>query len=99
MEDAWFNSDPNVIGKTLTIANKPFTIVGVMPAGFIGADSYFSPEIFCPVWAEPIIDAPYRSIASGYHSWWMRVIARRAPGVSLAKANAALAAVFGCHPR
>ena len=87
---ARFHRDPAVIGQTLTIANKPFTVVGVMPSSFVGADPMYRPEIYVPVWAEPIIDAPYNAIVSGYHSWWMRVIGRRAPGVSLDKANAAL---------
>ncbi|MGZ7057172.1 MAG: ABC transporter permease, partial [Candidatus Angelobacter sp.] len=29
-----FGSDPNVVGRTVTLEQKPFTIVGVMPAGF-----------------------------------------------------------------
>ncbi|HXS75454.1 MAG TPA: ABC transporter permease [Terracidiphilus sp.] len=88
-----FHRDSAVIGQVLTIANKPFTIVGVMPSGFVGADPMYRPEIYVPVWAEPIIDAPYNAIESGYHSWWMRVIGRRAPGISLEKANAALGAL------
>jgi len=85
-----FHRDPAVIGRTLTIANKTFTIVGVMPSSFVGADPMYRPEIYVPIWAEPIVDAPYNAIASGHHSWWMRLIGRRAPGVSLDKANAAL---------
>lgn len=88
-----FQRDPAAIGSTLTIANKPFTIIGVMPSGFVGADATYRPEIYVPVWAEPIVDAPYNAIESGYHSWWMRMLGRRAPGVSLDRANAALASV------
>ena len=88
-----FHRDPAVIGQTLTIANQPFIVVGVMPSAFIGADPMYRPEIYVPVWAEPIIDAPYNAIASGYHSWWMRMLGRRSAGVSLEKANAALSSV------
>jgi predicted permease len=88
----WFNSAPDVVGRKMTIANAPFTVVGVMPKQFIGADPTERPEIYVPLWAEPVIDAPYNSIASGYHSWWLRVIARRNPGISLERANAALLA-------
>ncbi|MGB6690205.1 MAG: ABC transporter permease [Terracidiphilus sp.] len=90
---SWFNRAPDVIGRRLTIANAPFTVVGVMPKGFIGADPVQRPQIYVPIWAEPIIDAPYDSIAGGRHSWWMRVIARRAPGVGLEQANSALGAI------
>ena len=88
----WFNSAPDVVGRRLAIANAPFTVVGVMPKQFIGADPTRRPEIYVPLWAEPVIDAPYNNTASGYHSYWIRVIARRKPGVSLEQANAALLA-------
>src|SRR5262249_32572001 len=29
-----FGSDPNILGKTLTLNGKAFTVIGVMPAGF-----------------------------------------------------------------
>src|ERR1019366_1830900 len=38
----------------------------------------------------PVIDAPYNN--SSYHTVWLRVLARRNPGVSLDQANAALRA-------
>lgn len=85
-----FHGDRGVIGQRLTIANQPFTIVGVTPASFTGASPMYHPEIYVPTWAEPIIDAPYNAIASGFHSWWMNIMGRRAPGLSLEQANAAL---------
>jgi predicted permease len=88
----WFGRDPDVIGRSLTIANVPFTVVGVMPRGFFGADPTVRPQIYVPLWAEPVIDAPYNNIAGGIHSWWIRIIGRRAPGVPLEQVNAALAA-------
>lgn len=35
--DLWrreFNSDPNVVGRSLTLTGQPYTILGVMPEGF-----------------------------------------------------------------
>jgi putative ABC transport system permease protein len=29
-----FNGDPNIVGKTITLNRKPFTVVGVMPSDF-----------------------------------------------------------------
>ena len=89
---SWFNGAPDVVGRKLVVANVPFVIVGVMPRSFIGADPAARPEIFLPLWSEPIVDAPYDSIAAGNHSWWMRVLARRNPGVSVLQADTVLKA-------
>jgi predicted permease len=88
----WFNNAPDVVGRKLVLANSTFVVVGVMPRNFIGADPTDRPEIYVPLWAEPIVDAPYDNIAGGYHSWWLRVIARRNPGVSLEQADTTLRA-------
>jgi predicted permease len=89
---SWFNSAPDVVGRKLLLANSPFVVVGVMPRSFIGADPTNRPEIYVPLWAEPVIDAPYDNIASGFHSWWLRILARRKPGISLEQADATLRA-------
>ena len=86
----WFNSAPDVVGRKLVIADVPFTVVGVMPKRFIGADATERRSV--SLWAEPVIDAPYNNLAAGYHAWWLQIIARRKPGVTLEQANAALAA-------
>ncbi len=90
---SWFNRAPDIIGRPITIANEPFTVVGVMPKEFIGADVTRRPEIYVPLWAEPVIDAPYDNIASGHQSWWLQIIARRKPGISIEQADAAMRAV------
>jgi predicted permease len=91
----WFSGAPDVLGKKLTIGNSAFTVVGVMPKSFIGAAPTARPQIYAPMWAEPVIDAPSDSIAGGMHSWWLTVLARRKPGISLEQTNAALSAVSG----
>ena len=87
---SWFNHAPDVVGRKLIIANSPFIVVGVMPARFIGASPTYRPQIYIPLWAEPIIDAPYDSIAHGFHNWWLRILARRNPGVSMQQADVAM---------
>ncbi|MGH9781324.1 MAG: ABC transporter permease, partial [Candidatus Acidiferrales bacterium] len=45
-----FESDPNVVGRSLTLNSKPYTVVGVLPAGF--TDPTFSPpeaQLWFPV--------------------------------------------------
>jgi predicted permease len=95
-EDFWnnrFNRAPDAVGRTMVIANTPFTVVGVMPKRFIGPDPTQRPEIYAPLSADPIIDAPRNHIADGIHSWWIVVGARLKPGISMEQANAALLTV------
>ncbi len=89
----WFNRAPDVVGRTMVIANTPFTVVGVMPKRFIGPDPTERPEIYAPLSADPIIDAPRNHIDDGIHAWWLIVGGRLKPGVSMERANSALLAV------
>jgi len=90
---SWFNGAPDVVGRKLTIANSPFTVVGVMPARFIGADPTLRPAIYIPLSAEPIVDAPIDMIAAGEHILWLNILARRNPDISEEQANAELRAI------
>jgi predicted permease len=89
----WFHRAPDVIGRKLIIANAPFTVVGVMPKRFIGADPTSRPQIYAPLSTDPIIDAPRNHIDDGIHAWWLTVGARLQPGVTLEQANASLATI------
>ena len=79
-----FNSDPSVVGRTLTLNNHPVTIVGVMPASFDFA-SVFAPgtpvDIFIP-W--PLSD---KTKPSGNT---MKIIGRLKPGATPRAAQAEL---------
>ncbi|MFC5865261.1 ADOP family duplicated permease [Acidicapsa dinghuensis] len=89
----WFHRGPEAIGSKLVIANVPFTIVGVMPKSFVGADPTQRPEIFVPLNADAIIAAPHNNIADGMHAWWLTVMAQMKPGDTLAHVNAGLESV------
>jgi putative ABC transport system permease protein len=57
---AWqekFGSDPSVVGSTYRINRQAFTIIGVAPAGFIGAKmtSWGMPDIWMPLTTEPLM--------------------------------------------
>ncbi|HEY6852445.1 MAG TPA: ABC transporter permease, partial [Terracidiphilus sp.] len=57
---AWqekYGSDPSVVGSTYRINRQAFTIIGVAPAGFVGAKmtSWGLPDIWMPLTAEPLM--------------------------------------------
>ncbi|HEX4037395.1 MAG TPA: ABC transporter permease [Acidobacteriaceae bacterium] len=48
----WFNRTPDVVGRKLTINNVVFTVAGVMPQRFMGADPLERPQIYLPLATE-----------------------------------------------
>jgi putative ABC transport system permease protein len=80
---AWqsdFGGDPHVIGRTITLNNKPATIVGVLPRDF-----QFAPSLAYPLWVPMHATG---DLATRRSLRWMNVFGRLAPGVTLAQARA-----------
>ncbi len=75
-----FGGDPQVIGRTITLDNKPVTIVGVLPRDF-----QFAPSNDFPLWV-PM--HPSQDLLTRRSLRWMNVIARLGPGVTMAQAQA-----------
>ena len=88
----WFNRAPDVVGRKLTIDNTVFTVAGVMPKRFIGADPLHRPQLWLPLATEPILNGERSMTAAGYHGWWLNVMGRLEPGISIEQASAAVAA-------
>jgi predicted permease len=78
-----FNADPDVLGKTMMVDSLPHTVVGVLPPGFRFLSS--RAQFFLPLAS----NADDRK-ADRRHSNNMGMIARLAPGVSQAVAQAQL---------
>jgi predicted permease len=79
----------DIVGRQLTVQRIPFTIVGVMPPGFFGADVGKMTDVMLPFAAEPLIRGRESSLNSK-GSWWIQIMARLKPGQSIEQANAGL---------
>jgi predicted permease len=90
---SWFGGTPDVVGRKLQIDNTIFTVAGVMSKSFIGANPTQQPEIFVPLAAEVILGGARSMTAAGYHGWWLTVMGRMQPGVTVGQANAALLSI------
>ncbi len=90
--ESWFNRAPDVVGRKLTINNAVFTVVGVMPKRFIGADPLARPALYLPLATEQILNGARNMTDAGVDGWWIRVMGRLEPGVTLEQADAAVAA-------
>lgn len=86
-----FAGDRNVIGRAVRINSRPYTILGVAPPGFRGTEIFYSPELWLPASMQPQIDGQSLLESRNSNTFW--VAGRLKPSISLAEANANLAAV------
>jgi predicted permease len=84
-----FAGASDIIGRRLIVQRVPFTIVGVMPAGFSGPDVGRMTDVMLPFAAEPLIQRQESRLAAK-GSWWLQIMVRLKPGQSLEQANATL---------
>ncbi|HEV3141910.1 MAG TPA: ABC transporter permease, partial [Vicinamibacterales bacterium] len=67
-----FGGTADVVGRTLTIERRPFTIVGVMPSSFFGVDVGSAFDVIVPLETEPLLGR----VPSRLNFWWLSVMAR-----------------------
>src|SRR3989440_379892 len=87
-----FASDPSIVGRTVSLNNVPFTVVGVARKGFIGTEVAYSPEIWTPFMMAPVIE-PGSNFLENRDSDNLFVVGRLKPGVTKAQAEAELKAI------
>lgn len=84
--------DPAAIGKRLTLQNRVFTVVGVMPREFHGVQLETAPDVFIPlIGAEGLFDNPE---LNSYRKLGYTLVARLRPGVSVPTAQAEAESIF-----
>ncbi len=88
---AWqnkFGADASVLGSTIYIQAKPFTVVGIAPAGFFGDRvSTSPPELWAPVEMEPYVRGD-SSVLHHQIAHWLYPIGRVRPGTNIAALQA-----------
>ncbi len=89
-----FGSDSKILGRVLMLDGKPFTVIGVMPAGFrppVGSDANDF-WITTAILAEPSPGSP-KPLSQERSISFLQVIGRLKPGVSMAAARADMSRV------
>ena len=91
-----FGGPENAAGQSIRINNIPFTVVGVAPPEFFGADPDRPPDVYVPMHANLLLEARNYSPATYFDPYddWVVPMARLRPGVSATQAQAALAGPF-----
>jgi len=93
-----FGDAASAPGQFILINNVPFTVAGVAPPGFFGVDPAAAPDFYIPLHANLLV--PLRAKATDpqvyleQNYYWLEMMARLRPGVSLTQAQAVLSPVF-----
>jgi len=89
--------DPAILGSTVRINERPFTVVGVAPEGFSGTMMLFGPEFYFPLGVFSTLsndfDSANRRTLERADAYNLFLVARLAPGVTRESARAALDAL------
>ena len=91
--NAWqgeYNADTSIVGSTIYIQARPFTVIGIAPPGFFGdriTDN--APDFWIPVNTEPYVRGD-SSILHHQESHWLYPIGRVRQGTDIAALQAKL---------
>jgi macrolide transport system ATP-binding/permease protein len=87
-----FGGDPDLVGKTITINNHTFTVVGIAPPEFNGTVLFFTPEIYLPMMMAKQIEPGSNWLENRFNGV-IFAQGRLKPNVTVAQAKAALDAL------
>ncbi|MBL9138226.1 MAG: ABC transporter permease [Verrucomicrobiales bacterium] len=83
-----FGADPDILGRTIEVGRRPFTIIGVAPAGFRGTMGGLGFDLWYPVTMSGEFADIQRALAT--RGWrWLHTVARLQQGVPIDRAQVA----------
>ncbi len=86
-----FHRKASAVGSGITLDGVRFSVIGVMPPNFFGAEAGTRPDIWVPLWMTTRIGDSV--CITGRDCWWLVVMGRLKPGVSEERAQADLKAI------
>ena len=81
----------SIAGRTLTIANRDVSVIGVLPDGFQGPGGLFAPDVWLSLERADTYGLPRRLLTQ--EERWLTVVGRLGDGAGGAQAEADLAAI------
>jgi macrolide transport system ATP-binding/permease protein len=90
-----FGGPSSAIGQPVLVDNVPFTVIGVAPPEFFGVDPAAAPDLYLPLHTNLLVDGVRAARMYGDGNfYWIEMMGRLRPGVSMAHAQAGLAPRF-----
>ena len=83
-----FGANPDIVGRTITLDAKAYTVVGVMPANFQFLLTAQAPELWTTVGMEMVGNGTDPPMTSERGAHFLAVIGRLKPGISVQQADA-----------
>jgi macrolide transport system ATP-binding/permease protein len=95
ISQAHFGGPANAIGQPILVDNVPFTVVGVTPPKFLGVDPAVTPDLYLPLHTNLLTDGTGTTrLYDDENFYWIEMMGRLKPCVSVAQAQATLAPRF-----
>ncbi|HEY6465479.1 MAG TPA: ABC transporter permease, partial [Candidatus Acidoferrales bacterium] len=93
-----FGGEATVLGKQMEIDGVAATVVGVTPREFFGLQAGTAADVYVDVAMQPRIDPriadPGTSAFTATNLWWIQVMGRLKPGVTMEQARANLDVIY-----
>jgi len=87
-----FGADPKVLGRTITLNEHDFTVIGVAPTDFASPFAGLALDVWTPVMMKDYVARPHFSLTDR-GSRWLMVMGRLKPGATVPQAQANVAAI------
>jgi predicted permease len=89
-----FGLDPHILGRTLTVGNTGFTVIGILPRHHVGPwGGQARIDFYVPMMAQPLLMDEDEWLSS-YNAWWVQMMGRLAPGANEAQMQTSLEILF-----
>jgi macrolide transport system ATP-binding/permease protein len=89
--DLWqrrFNSDPDLIGKTVIVDEQPLTVIGIAPPQYTGMMRGLAMDIWVPAMMLPTLERRREGELTSRESRWLTLVGRLKPETTIAQARA-----------
>jgi len=83
-----FGGEAGVLGRTVKLDGRPFTIFGVTPEGFFGVEVGNRYDVALPLCTDPLFSEDGKGRIPDRHAWWLSALGRLKPGWTIEGANA-----------
>jgi macrolide transport system ATP-binding/permease protein len=94
-----FGEIASAVGQSIQINNKPFAVAGVAAPEFFGVNPEGPQDLYIPLHTDVLIETPVGGdVNSKYvdnRNYWIDLMGRLKPGVTIRQAQAALGPMFG----